>query len=412
MDNYSAEANPENKELSNEELKENLNKEDLEQQIRKAIRQYFSHYDDNDYRDLIDDYLEVEIEDQDDRTKVEVRAELTYNTLDKLADRLNPLVQQYDEDAYFDHEDSGIINAFIRKNAKGKKIIVESLDKMQNIKIPGYLDTWSAFDDMKVNVTPTKTSHYYIMENDDWGDETFYLVITPDFKNIYETYDDIETCLIDEGIIDPSLKLDMSRKAQPDPLDDSNINENLKDSTIKEQLEQTEDPKKQEEIKTEIEQAEREFDRASDSNNPQGEIEAADKLNKLYEDDEEDKIDTLYHDASEDELKKMGAFDNLNDELYFHDNVSIDYIPREFKDVDIIEDDIPAADIDKLSNMAMEEQRKHIKENINSEIAMPVLNEQTLEDFSKSDDEEIVDYTSPNAVNEDMKPQKVDLNNI
>lgn len=32
------------------------------------------------------------------------------------------------------------------------------------------------------------------------------------------------------------------------------------------------------------------------------------------EDDEDDEIDILYHDASEEELRKMGAFDNLNDE--------------------------------------------------------------------------------------------------
>lgn len=36
--------------------------------------------------------------------------------------------------------------------------------------------------------------------------------------------------------------------------------------------------------------------------------------NLLSQHIEEDTIDKLYHDASEDELRKMGAFDNLNDE--------------------------------------------------------------------------------------------------
>ena len=41
------------------------------------------------------------------------------------------------------------------------------------------------------------------------------------------------------------------------------------------------------------------------------------KLKQLIDellDDEDDEIDALYHDASEDELRKMGAFDNLNDD--------------------------------------------------------------------------------------------------
>ena len=64
------------------------------------------------------------------------------------------------------------------------------------IKIPGYTNEWSAIDDYVVG-----NKHYFLMENDTWGDETWYLVITKDFKEIYETYDDIESCLIDEDII-------------------------------------------------------------------------------------------------------------------------------------------------------------------------------------------------------------------
>lgn len=69
----------------------------------------------------------------------------------------------------------------------------------QGIKIPNYTNTWSAFDKAVVD---NKT--YYIMENDVWGDETWYLVCT--FENneiqvICETYDNIEDALTDEGII-------------------------------------------------------------------------------------------------------------------------------------------------------------------------------------------------------------------
>lgn len=69
----------------------------------------------------------------------------------------------------------------------------------QGIEIPGYYNTWSAFEKAKVS---DKT--YYIMENDEWGDETCLLVCTfedDDVQVICETFDDIETALKDEDII-------------------------------------------------------------------------------------------------------------------------------------------------------------------------------------------------------------------
>lgn len=42
------------------------------------------------------------------------------------------------------------------------------------------------------------------------------------------------------------------------------------------------------------------------------------------EDEEEEEIDSLYHDASEDELRKMGAFDNLNDDEELEEEIQAD----------------------------------------------------------------------------------------
>ena len=79
---------------------------------------------------------------------------------------------------------------------------------LDGIRIPGYTNRWSSIDEYKVG---DKT--YYLMENDTWGDETCGLVITPDFKEIYETFDDIETCLTDEGILTESInKSDLKEK--------------------------------------------------------------------------------------------------------------------------------------------------------------------------------------------------------
>lgn len=98
---------------------ETYSKSSLEQEIRNKVRETFPNFADDEYAEYIGDYLVVEIVPQDGRTKVEVRADLTYKMMDKIADNLNPIVQKLDKDAYFDHEDTGIINAFI--NSKDLK---------------------------------------------------------------------------------------------------------------------------------------------------------------------------------------------------------------------------------------------------------------------------------------------------
>lgn len=98
---------------------ETYSKSNLEQEIRNKVRDTFPNFADEEYAEYIGDYLVVEIVPQDGRTKVEVRADLTYKMMDKIADNLNPIVQKLDKDAYFDHEDTGIINAFI--NSKDLK---------------------------------------------------------------------------------------------------------------------------------------------------------------------------------------------------------------------------------------------------------------------------------------------------
>lgn len=67
----------------------------------------------------IADYLVVEVEpiyEFDDKPagiKAEVRAELSYDGMDELAQELNPVVQKQDPEAYFDHVTGGIIDAYM-----------------------------------------------------------------------------------------------------------------------------------------------------------------------------------------------------------------------------------------------------------------------------------------------------------
>lgn len=115
----------------------------------------------------------------------------------------------------FDYEytvtlnESKKVNRKMRLTENDKNIYRLSDDEIKSfdgIEIPGYYDTWYAIDAIVVN---GKT--YYLMENEGWGDETGLVVTTEDFSEIYDTYDDIETCLIDEGILDDYLEEELNK---------------------------------------------------------------------------------------------------------------------------------------------------------------------------------------------------------
>lgn len=76
------------------------------------------------------------------------------------------------------------------------------MDKLDGIKIKGYTDTWSEISRVTVPNDLDGETTYYLMENDEWGDETCYLVINKDQTEVYETYDNILQCLADESVID------------------------------------------------------------------------------------------------------------------------------------------------------------------------------------------------------------------
>lgn len=74
------------------------------------------------------DYMVFDFSEEPDRYKMEIRGEFGYSTLDKLANVLNKIVAKYDEDAYFDHEDYGIINTYLEKGNG----VRESLKRLNN----------------------------------------------------------------------------------------------------------------------------------------------------------------------------------------------------------------------------------------------------------------------------------------
>ena len=64
-----------------------------------------------------DEVFVVEVNRELDRIKCEVRAELSYDGMENLAQELDPIVQEYDEDAYFEQEEPGIMSAYISSYA-------------------------------------------------------------------------------------------------------------------------------------------------------------------------------------------------------------------------------------------------------------------------------------------------------
>ena len=68
--------------------------------------------------------------------------------------------------------------------------------KLEEVEIDGYDGTWYEIDKMLVN-----GKFYYLMEHEEYGDETTGLVISHDQSEIYETFDDIETTLRDNGVL-------------------------------------------------------------------------------------------------------------------------------------------------------------------------------------------------------------------
>lgn len=76
----------------------------------------------------IADYLFVDVNETPDGVVAEVRTELSFEGTWKLLDQLNPIVQKYDSDSYFDMVEPGINEAFIRM-----KFVEEAVDSAVDI---------------------------------------------------------------------------------------------------------------------------------------------------------------------------------------------------------------------------------------------------------------------------------------
>lgn len=105
-----------------ESLNESVDRTSLEAEIRSTVNVL-----------LDDEYMPVvEVKDENDFIKIEVRAEVDYDMLTELSNKLDVVVQKYDSSAYFEPVTSGIINAFVEKEPRSNEVDFETADYWSN----------------------------------------------------------------------------------------------------------------------------------------------------------------------------------------------------------------------------------------------------------------------------------------
>lgn len=90
---------------------------DLKSEIYEAAKQVMLSDDFGFPEEELSDVLYVEAKPVDDGIIVEVRAEVSYEGQRKLGLALDPIIQKYDADAYFDDADAGILEAYVQSDA-------------------------------------------------------------------------------------------------------------------------------------------------------------------------------------------------------------------------------------------------------------------------------------------------------
>lgn len=90
----------------------------LTSEIKKAVQDTMTSDSFGFEPDEVDEYSVVEVTEEDNRIKAEVRAELDYDGLYELCEALNSVVEKYDRDAYFEPVEPGIADAYIEVNKR------------------------------------------------------------------------------------------------------------------------------------------------------------------------------------------------------------------------------------------------------------------------------------------------------
>ena len=124
----------------------------IKDKITKVVKNVMMSAEFGFPEDEVEEYSVVEV---DPSGKVEVRAEVDYDRLMTLCDALNPIVQRYDKDSYFEPVQPGIIRAWIETKNDAVKSS-KSLNSVAN-KYPEYMKVSRGGQNFSV--------HYNLIDN-------------------------------------------------------------------------------------------------------------------------------------------------------------------------------------------------------------------------------------------------------
>lgn len=137
--------------------------------------------------------------------RIEVRAEVSYEGMEKLAEVLNPIVARFDEDAYFDFDEPGIMSAYIEK---------AKIESSTDITTSNKPEIWTVYyyeDDPSSGFKVGSKEEAYELR-DDLGDE--YEAAFLDYGTV--SYDEPDTSKDDWFIVDTAKNLDYVRSNSED----------------------------------------------------------------------------------------------------------------------------------------------------------------------------------------------------
>ena len=114
-------------------IKSSIEFPQLEQELKDALFDYMISQGFEE--DEVDEYSGVEVETTSEYTKYTIYAELSYNGMMDLLEALDPIIQKYDSDAYFDMETTGRAVAYIYSESAKKQM---EFDVLHNL-LPSWL---------------------------------------------------------------------------------------------------------------------------------------------------------------------------------------------------------------------------------------------------------------------------------
>jgi len=96
-------------------ITEKFDKQNVYNQIYNAAEEVMMSDDFGFPEDEVKDYLFVDVDEDEDSYRIEVRAEVSYEGMREIAGVLDPIVQKYDPYSYFDDVAPGIMDTYISK---------------------------------------------------------------------------------------------------------------------------------------------------------------------------------------------------------------------------------------------------------------------------------------------------------